>query len=102
MQVRSVVQLEAFARQHKDAAVSLLGWLAQALDADWRSLRDIRATYPHADGVTVRSGRVITVFNIRGNTYRLLVAIDYQAAIVNVLGVLTHAEYDKEKWKEAY
>lgn len=42
----------------------------------------------------------MTVFNIRGNNYRLLTAISYPAGVVNVLQFLTHAEYDKEKWKK--
>jgi mRNA interferase HigB len=100
MQVRSAGRLDGLAREHKDAAVWLLGWLAQSLEADWRSLKDVRQLFPHADGVTVKSGRVVTVFNVRGNKYRLLVAIDFSTGIVNVLGILTHAEYDKDKWKE--
>jgi mRNA interferase HigB len=100
VQVRSVARLEAFAQDHKDAAVWIIGWLAKSLEADWHSLQDVRQTFPQADGVTVKSGRVVTVFNVRGNKYRLLVAIDYPTGVANVLDVLTHAEYDKEKWKE--
>jgi mRNA interferase HigB len=48
----------------------------------------------------VSSGNPVVVFNIRGNKYRLIVAIHYRpSGRVFVLRFLTHAEYDKEKWK---
>jgi len=49
------------------------------------------------DGVRLGSGTVVTVFNVKGNEYRLLTSIDFDAGIVEVLDVLTHAEYDKVK-----
>ena len=50
--------------------------------------------------MTLSSGRIVTVFNIRGNNYRLLVALDFPLKTLRVLLVLTRAEYDKEKWKD--
>lgn len=70
------------------------------MDAIWRSLRDVRRTYPHADGVTTRLGETLTVFNIAGNKYRLVARINYDYQLVNVRAVLTHQEYDNESWKE--
>jgi len=40
------------------------------------------------------------VFNISGNRYRLITRIRYDYQLVNIRVVLTHAEYDKETWKE--
>ncbi|MGB7157370.1 MAG: type II toxin-antitoxin system HigB family toxin [Tepidisphaeraceae bacterium] len=100
MQVRSVGRLDEFVRKHGDAASWLRSWLAASLKAEWLNLQDVRKTFPHADGVKVKSGRTVTVFNVRGNKHRLIVTIDYPTGVVNVLTVLTHAEYDKEKWKE--
>ncbi|MEG3979486.1 type II toxin-antitoxin system HigB family toxin [Microcoleus sp. T3B2] len=40
-----------------------------------------------------------TVFNIKGNNYRLIVSIDYESQLIYIKYILTHAEYDKEKWK---
>ena len=68
--------------------------------ATWHNLKDVRQTFPHADLVQVTSGRTVIVFNIGGNNYRLIVGISYPLQAVNVLTVLTHAEYDKEKWKQ--
>src|SRR5215210_3502323 len=92
-------RLDEFVRRHPDAETSLAGWAQNTRAADWRSLQQVRQTYRSADAVRVESGRVVTVFDIRGNNYRLLTAISYPAGVVNVLQLLTHAEYDKEKWK---
>ena len=69
------------------------------LAAEWQSIQELRCQYPHADAVRVASGRTVTVFNVRGNRYRLIVAIHYQWAMVYVLRFLTHAQYDKGQWK---
>lgn len=42
----------------------------------------------------------MTVFDIGGNKYRLVTAIHYNRQLIYVLRIMTHAEYDKEKWKE--
>ena len=61
---------------------------------------DTRKTYPHADQVKVRSGRVVTVFNIAGNDFRLMTAIHYDRGRVFILDFLTHAEYNRSNWKD--
>lgn len=40
-----------------------------------------------------------TVFNVKGNTYRLISVVDYSEKVVVVRNLLTHAEYDKGNWK---
>jgi mRNA interferase HigB len=77
-------------------------WAATVEDITWRNIDDVRRNYPAADGIKLRSGFVVTVFNVKGNEYRLLTSIDYDAGIVEVLDVLTHAEYDKDLWKDRY
>jgi mRNA interferase HigB len=74
-----------------------MAWLKIARGADWKNLSQVRQAYRSADGVTVNSGRVVTVFNIGGNKYRLIVAINYQWAMVYILRFPTHTEYNKNK-----
>ncbi len=101
MIVTSIDRLIAFWQKHSDARKALTTWLQVARAAHRQNLLEIRRAYAKtADSVMVESGRIVTVFNIRGNTYRLITAIDYRIGAVNVLDVLTHAEYDKEKWKK--
>lgn len=96
----SLKRLREFWKRHPDAEEPLRAWYRTVLGAEWQSLRDARATYPHADGVEALSGETLTVFNIGGNKYRLIARIRYEYQLVNVRTVLTHAEYDKGKWKE--
>jgi mRNA interferase HigB len=100
MRVIKPGRVKEFARSFPDAAAALFAWLRVTEAADWKNLQEVRATYPHADAVMVASGRTVTVFNIRGNSYRLIVAIKYQWAMVYVLRFVTHAEYDKDMWKQ--
>lgn len=61
----------------------------------YSSFVDLRAAFPSADQV----GR-LTVFNVGGNRVRLITAIHYNRQRVYIRAVLTHAEYDEERWKE--
>ena len=100
MRVISIKRLREFWRRHADAEEPLRNWYKTVLGAEWKSLQDARATYPYADGVQTADGQTLTVFNISGNNYRLITRIRYDYQLVNIRVVLTHAEYDKETWKE--
>jgi mRNA interferase HigB len=99
MRVIKPSRVREFAEKFPDAAASLMAWLKMTREADWQSLADVRVTFPNADGVTVKSRHVVTVFNVGGNKYRLIVAIKYKWSVVYVLQFLTHAQYNKESWK---
>jgi mRNA interferase HigB len=87
--------LAAFAAKHPDAAEPLDNWYRRTRRASWSHLSDVRIDYPHADVVGT-----CTVFNIKGNAYRLITKIFYRQQKVLIRFVLTHKEYDKEKWKD--
>jgi mRNA interferase HigB len=74
-------------------------WRTLAKAAQWKNLHELRKAYPATDAVTVKSGRTVTIFNVCGNDYRLIVAIHYNRGIVFLLRFLTHAEYSKNHWK---
>ena len=92
--------LAAYGERNPQAEAGLSHWHTLAKAGRWTCLQDVRATFPHADAVTVNSGRSVVVFNIAGNKYRLIAAIHYNRQLAFTLMVLTHAEYDKGKWKE--
>ncbi len=100
MRIIKPTRVKLWAVEYVDAAGPLLVWLEIASRADWATIDDVRQQFPHADGVKVRSGETVTVFNIGGNKYRLVVAIKYQWRTVYVLRFMTHAEYGKGRWKD--
>lgn len=92
-----------FARRHSDCRGWLENWLRIVREAQWASIVDIRRTYPAADGgVRVASGGQVTVFNVSGNKYRLVVVVMFVGQTVVVLDVMTHAEYSRGQWKQRY
>jgi mRNA interferase HigB len=93
-------RLDDYGRKHADARQPLNDWAAMVHGAEWENFDDVRKVYANADEVRVASGRPVTVFNIKGNRYRLVVAIHYNTQCVYVLKFLTHAEYSKDAWKE--
>jgi mRNA interferase HigB len=66
-------------------------WLAIATQARWRNPDDVKSSHPKAS--FLKAGRA--VFNIKGNDYRLVTAIQYQAGVVMIRFFGTHAEYDE-------
>jgi mRNA interferase HigB len=101
MRVITRKRLREFAQRYPDAAESLRKWEHVFREAEWESLQEVRRVYPHADAVTVTSGNTVTVFNVRGNKYRLITAIHYNWQRVYILRLLTHAEYSKGFWKDS-
>ena len=91
MRIISRKTLRDFYEKHSDAKAPLEAWFHETVAAAWKSPRDIKIRYPSAD--VLPGNRV--VFNIKGNTYRLIVKIHYNTAIVFVRFVGTHADYDK-------
>jgi len=66
-------------------------WLEIVLRAEWRNPEDVKSSYPKAS--ILKAGRV--VFNIKGNDYRLIARVQYQACILAIRFFGTHAEYDE-------
>ncbi len=72
-----------------------MAWHKTVKKANWENLAELKLVYPSADLV----GRP-TVFNIRGNKYRLIARAVYRSQTIFVVAVMTHEEYDLGKWKE--
>ena len=91
MKVIAVGTLRRFWTKHPDAEQPLKAWYDEARHATWKSPKDIKSRYASASFV----GHNRVVFNIKGNDYRLIVAMAYrfQASYIKFVG--THAEYDR-------
>jgi len=83
--------LRTFWDDHPDARQALQTWYADVKQAVWKSPADIKRVYRNAS--VVANNRVI--FNIRGNQYRLIVAVQYQFQIGFIRFVGTHQDYDR-------
>ncbi|MBM2812977.1 MAG: hypothetical protein HW416_3736 [Chloroflexi bacterium] len=86
--------VEFWTRGRSDAKQPLIEWHQKTEAANWSMLPDVRRTFAHADQV----GR-LTVFNIKGNDYRLVVRIEYQLHLVFIRWLGTHDEYGRGDWK---
>lgn len=95
MRIISRKALREFWEVHSDAEQPLEDWYRITRHAFWLNLAQTRHDFPHADPVGD-----CTVFNIGGNKYRLIAKIRYNKQRVYIINVLTHKEYDKEKWKD--
>jgi mRNA interferase HigB len=81
----------AFWQQHPNAKQALQAWYHDAKHAAWKTPADIKNAYRNAS--VIGNNRV--VFNIKGNEYRLVVAVQYRYGIVYIRFVGTHQQYDK-------
>jgi mRNA interferase HigB len=91
MRVIAISTLRQFWEKHPDAEQPIKAWVDEADKAQWSQPADIKAQYRSAS--ILKNRRV--VFNIKGNDYRLIVAVAFKLGIVYVKFIGTHAEYDK-------
>jgi mRNA interferase HigB len=91
MRVIAKKALREFWERHRDAEEPLLAWSREVEHEDWDTPAKVKQKYGSAS--IVGNNRV--VFNIKGNSYRLVVRVNYRARIVLIRFVGTHAEYDR-------
>jgi len=92
MRVISRKTLRAFWEQSDflDSEQALKAWYDEATKANWKTPNEIKAHYKNAS--ILKDGRV--VFNIHGNTYRLIVRINYNFSTIYIRFIGTHKAYD--------
>ena len=89
--LKTFVEILKGSKDQKSVKAAVESWFHEVQRADWKSPSDVLKSYGNAS--IVGSDRV--VFNIKGNDYRLVVAVDYSRQIVFVKWIGTHADYDK-------
>ncbi|GLQ92969.1 type II toxin-antitoxin system HigB family toxin [Dyella acidisoli] len=94
MRVITNRRLVEFAQEHPDADEPLQIWRKLIESGDFQGFNDLRKTF---NSVDIYEDKYI--FDIRGNRYRIVVGISFVQQICYIKHVLTHAEYDKGKWK---
>ncbi len=91
MRIIAMSALRSFWEKHPQAEEPLRVWYAQAAGAQWKTPADIKTHFRNAS--IVGNNRV--VFNIKGNDFRLVVAVVYRAGVLFIKFVGTHEEYDR-------
>lgn len=94
MRLIAIKNLRHDAASHPGLLASIEAWYTVVRAAQWRNLEEVRKVYATAEKV----GN-FTVFNIKGNHYRLIVGMNYESQTIYYKYLLTHAEYDKGAWK---
>ncbi len=101
MRVIKPSTLRRFWEVNRSSEAELRKWLKTAKEANWRHPPDVKADFGvRVDFVKVQSGNTVAVFDIANNNWRLIAAIHYDRQRVFVLRVLTHREYDANRWKQ--
>lgn len=91
MRVFNRATVRDFADAHTDARQPLFAWFSEVEKANWTGPEDIKQRYPSAS--IINKERI--VFNIKGNTYRVVVAVKFEFHAVYIRFIGTHAAYDK-------
>jgi mRNA interferase HigB len=82
--------LRSFWEKHPDCEQNLKTWYKTASEIDWKSPHDVKLTYSNAS--IVANNRI--VFNIKGNSYRLVVQFNFERSWAFVRFIGTHKAYD--------
>lgn len=90
MRVIALKHIRDFCTRRPEAAPALKAWTQEARIASWKTPQDIRNRYASAS--FLKRNRV--VFNLKGNDYRLVVAVAYRFEAVYIKFIGTHSEYD--------
>jgi len=91
MVVVSKTRLNEFGKIHSTAAEPLNYWYNIVVHANWTNFSDLKKDFNSADAI----GNDRYVFNIKGNSYRLISMIHFDKRTVYIRFIGTHAEYDK-------
>jgi mRNA interferase HigB len=91
-----------FCKKHRDASVWFARFRTAVLAASWQSIVDVRKDFPHADPVKLKSNTLVIVFNVKGNEYRMVTLVAYTLQALEILEVMTHEEYDQDRWKQRH
>ena len=83
-----------FAKARPDSQEPLDRWYRKAKLSLWSDFADLKQDFPTAD-----TYRTLTIFDIKGNAYRLIAEVNYPRGKVFIREILTHQEYDRGSWK---
>ncbi len=83
--------LREFWNKYPETEQYLKTWYDTAMSCDWRTPADVNRNYANAS--ILKSGRI--VFNIKGNSFRLVTKFNFEKQWIFIRFIGTHSEYDK-------
>ena len=91
MRIITKKRIDDYSKKEPEAKTALEDWHNKTKNADWNNFADVRKTFNSVD--SVGNGRY--VFNIKGNSFRLIALIKFTLKLVYIRFIGTHKEYDK-------
>lgn len=91
MRIFTEQALKEYAGKYPDSKVALQEWITIVKRSKWKSFADIKATFNTVDSV----GSQRYVFNIKGNSFRLVAVVKFTIGFVYIRFIGTHSEYDR-------
>ena len=95
MRVLGTEVLDKAKKTHRNLTSSVATWLMIAREARWKNLHELRLTWRNTDCVKGK-----TIFNIKGNRYRLIAIVNYASQTIIVRMLVTHDEYSMGEWNK--
>jgi mRNA interferase HigB len=93
MRVVTFKRIHEYALLHPESDMPLRDWYKKTKESEWKCFADIRQTFNSVDSI----GNSRFVFNIKGNTYRLIAIVIFESQKVYIRFIGTHDEYNKIK-----
>lgn len=91
MLITNADKIHSFSKKHADARKSIATWIQVTQEALWKTKQDVLKDFPNAKMIKNNRAR----FEIKHNTYRLIVFINYDAETMVIRFIGTHTEYDR-------
>ena len=98
MRIISKRTLQLFWKRHASAEQRLKSWCDEAMKANWATPNELKLQFGSASIVSDKR----VVFNIHGNTFQLVVDIEFRLQIIFIVWVGTPTEYDNREVREIH
>ncbi len=102
MRLIKPLTIKEYYTKHRDAEEWLKAWIVTAKAAKWENVNDVRKAYPKTTTALGDSGSTVTIFKVKGNNYRFMVAIHYNTQRIYVRDFMTHEQYNSQTWKKRH
>lgn len=93
MRIVTFKRIKEFSEKHANSKTALHEWYHSVSDREWENLNELKRDFNTVDYL----GNHRFVFNIKGNNYRLITIISFNAKKVYIRFIGTHSQYDKIK-----